>query len=107
MLRIAGNYMWFFWHFFSIPLLLKTFFYPWKRLDEEKKKGFGISKTFERFTVNTLMRIVGMLIRTVTIALGLLTLVSAFIAGLVGFMLWTVLPFVVILFFVNGLLLII
>lgn len=106
MLRIATNYLWFFWHFFSIPVLLKTFLAPWKRLGEERLRRGGLKNLLSRVVVNTLMRCVGVLIRGVTIAVGLITLVLAFAASLISYVVWTVLPFILLFLFIAGLTLI-
>jgi len=60
----------FLFEFFSIKSLFLKFFSPWKRKGEEHKKGSGLESWFESFVINTLMRIVGMMVRSVVILIG-------------------------------------
>lgn len=93
--RIWKNYMWFFWNLFSIPLLLKTLFTPWKRLIEEKGEYFSFESFFSRIILNSLMRAIGALIRLIFILSAISILCIVFFAGLSAYFLWTLLPFVV------------
>lgn len=87
------NFLWFVFQFFSIPLLLKTLFAPFKRL---KEKGSGDVTDLEGFlealVVNTIMRLVGFIFRSVVIVFGLLTYTVTLFAGIVAFFLWLLLP---------------
>lgn len=89
---IWKNIMWFVKEFFSINLLLKTFFKPWKRLQERHYRSEGISEFLTNVTVNTLMRIVGIFIRTIVIVIGLAFLILSFILGILLFGIWFILP---------------
>jgi hypothetical protein len=91
-LRIWRNYLWFFYHFFSIPVLLKTLFSPWRRLQEEYKGGFDIESFFSTIIVNIMMRFVGALVRLVFIIAGIAILTIVFLAGLAFLVFWMVLP---------------
>jgi len=69
------NIEWFIYSFFSIEVLLSTFFDRFERLGDERKKGEALSDIAGSIIVNTLMRLVGMFIRFFTIAIGLLCMV--------------------------------
>ena len=97
------NIIWFTQQFFSIKLLLKTFFKPWKRLQERHYRSEGIGEFFANIIVNTLMRIVGMVIRTVVIVLGLVCLLLALLSGLFIFGIWFILPPLSFFIFIMGL----
>ncbi|HEY4496237.1 MAG TPA: hypothetical protein VJC04_02670 [Candidatus Paceibacterota bacterium] len=101
--RIVGNFVWFFFHMFSIGLLSKTLFAPFKRLQEERKKG---SLKFEDWggaiIVNVLMRFVGFGVRTVIIAVGLIFILFTVVIGLMAFVLWLILPLGVAFLLVFG-----
>jgi hypothetical protein len=84
--------MWFFWHFFSISILAKTFFAPFERLHETRHRKFDVEEMFSTVAVNTVMRLVGMLVRAVFIVVGLLAIVLICITGIVGFFAWLMLP---------------
>ena len=72
-------------HFFSISTLLGTLFSPWKRLKEDYKKGLDIAEFFTSLAVNILMRILGAIMRSVVILVGLFALVVVFALGLLVF----------------------
>lgn len=91
--RIFGNLIWAVANFFSIKILLKTLFAPWRRLQEEKKKpGFDLEEWAGNFIVNELMRVVGFLIRIFTIALGLISIIMIVGLELAVLTLWFMMP---------------
>lgn len=100
--RVCANFLWFFYHFFSISFLLKTFFNRFERLGEEYKKGLDVPAFAATLTVNTLMRIVGILARTIVILLGVSVTVTVFLFGIIFFVFWLFLPFMLPLFFIAG-----
>src|SRR3989338_907047 len=67
-LKAWRNVHWFFFHFFSVPLIARPLFQPLKRLKEKSGRGFDPEKFFENLAINTLMRFVGFLIRLMFIA---------------------------------------
>jgi hypothetical protein len=84
--RAWMNLHWFLYHYFSIPVLLKTFFAPFRRIREYRARGFDPKDIFEVLVVNTLMRAVGVLVRSVVIVIGFFTQVVLFVvcAGAYG-----------------------
>ncbi len=91
---IWTNLMWFAVHFFSIPMLLRTLFSPWRRVQEEYHVRNGLERFFEALVVNIMTRIVGALMRLVIILCGFIVLVVMF-AGIVAFVIfWLIAPFV-------------
>ncbi len=99
--RIWGNILWFLYHFFSIKQLSFTLFARWKQLGEVPSKR-GIEEWASVFVVNLLMRVVGASIRLITILVGVASLAIALVLGGVGFILWFLLPFVIISAFGVG-----
>ncbi len=89
------NFLWFAYTFFSIPLLMRSLFSPWQRIQEEYKKGFDIEAYASSFLVNILMRCVGAFVRIIFIVVGTLSLLLLFGFGLILFVLWFLLPLVV------------
>ena len=89
-------------HFFSIRLLFRTWFAPFGRLNEEYKKGFDTEAFFETLVVNTLMRVVGFVLRTFVIVIGLLVLFLVIILGPIVLMLWALAPFIILSLFTFG-----
>lgn len=98
--RLYSNFAWFLYHFFSIRILLGTFLSPWKRLHEGRKEAeAGI---IGAFLINSITRIVGALIRSVTISAGILSLVFLTIVFVLVLALWLFMPFVVLFLLLSG-----
>ncbi len=89
-------------HFFSLGLLVRTWFAPFGRLDEEYKKGLDAEAFFETLVANTLMRVVGFVLRTFVIVMGLFSLLMVVALGPVVFVLWTFAPFIIVSLFAFG-----
>ncbi len=78
---------------FSLRLMFRTFFDPFERLGEHYRGG-GISGFFETFIVNTLMRMVGMLVRFCIILIGTISWICVLIFALAGVFVWLFLPLI-------------
>lgn len=81
-------------HYFSPILLLTHLFSPWKRLIvNETVPGLALEKRFEAFSFNLVSRFIGAIARFVLCFVSLIVLITASVAGAIGFMIWIVLPF--------------
>ncbi len=100
--EITGNLVWFIWHFFSIGLMLRTFFAPWQRLHEERVRGFDLEGYFSAMIINIVMRCVGILIRAVFIAVGITAIAAVIAGGAFVFAAWLILPLAVLFSFIFG-----
>lgn len=87
--RAVSNFFWFLWNFFSIELLARSFFVPWKRLGEAQGSFIG------RAIVGVAMHAIGIVARLALFALAAFAFATAFFAALVTFLLWLALPFVI------------
>jgi hypothetical protein len=96
------NYIWAVWHFFSVPLLFKTFFSPWRKLDVGYGRGLDIENFIGPFIVNSLMRLVGMILRAVIICIGLLGIVVVFLFGIAVTVVWIFLPVIIVYLIWQG-----
>jgi hypothetical protein len=103
----GGNLVRFLFNFFSIALLLKTLFAPWRRLGEGYAKGLRPGAWFETLVVNTLMRLVGAIIRLGLIVAGLAALVAGLVLAVVILIVWLLLPIIWVGLLVGGLFLIV
>ncbi len=92
MYRVWRNFLWFFYNFFSIPLLLSTLFAPFKRLDEGYKKGLRIEAFFETLIVNMLMRLVGACMRIIIIGVGIIVLALVCLGYVFVLVAWLLAP---------------
>lgn len=86
------NFIIFALNYFSIPLLLKTLFAPWKRDITRRPHGLDLKKLFEYLAFNTISRGIGFLVRFFTIIVGIIFLILVIAAGAVFFVLWLILP---------------
>jgi hypothetical protein len=97
------NFLKFNLNYFSIPLLLKTFFYYWRGYKWSYGRGFDLTRYLEAFTSNMVFRILGAFLRTWLIIFGIITEISLFFIGLLSFLIWIFLPIILISGFFYGL----
>ena len=105
--KIWKNFLYFLFEFFSIQLLFKNFFDPWKRMTDNYPKSFNLKKYFYAFLANIIIRLVGMLMRLALIIIGLVACLLLIIAYPVAVAIWLLLPLIVIYLLSTGLFLII
>lgn len=89
-------------NYWSVPLLLKTLFSHWRRYQYSYGKGFSPKRYFEAFTFNMISRVLGAIMRSVLIVLGLLAEIFVFLAGAIVFFIWLILPFLLVGGFFYG-----
>ena len=107
LIRAWRNFIIFIREYYSIPLLLRTIFAPWKRDITRRPRGLDIKRFAEVFAFNVISRILGFLVRSVTIVIGSICLVGVIIFGAVALIIWVLLPLVLAFFIIVGLLLLI
>lgn len=78
--------------YFSISVLIKTFFSPWKRVTEDYGRGFDIKKIVETLLFNIMSRIIGAIIRLFFLIIGLIFEIIIIISGFLFFILWIIFP---------------
>jgi len=105
LIKIWKNFIIFVQEYYSIPLLLKTLISPWKRDVTRKPQGFNIKKLLEAFAFNAISRIIGFLVRSITVVFGLICLLGVIILGFIALVAWLILPLALIFLIVLGILL--
>ena len=101
---IWSNYLWFVNHLFSVPDVVMSWISPFKRLEEGKVNILLHPEDFfSGLFVNIMMRFVGFILRSVIIFIALIGFLIVIIGGVMFTALWTILPVLVVLFFMNGL----
>jgi|AntDeeMinimDraft_6_1070357.scaffolds.fasta_scaffold15381_2 hypothetical protein len=85
----------FLWSFFAIPTLVRTLLAPWRRLQESYPDGFDIPELISTFLINSMMRLVGLVVRLIIICFGLGVLLASGILTVVILALWVFLPVVI------------
>jgi len=92
--------------YFSIPLLIKTFFSPWRRYSWAYGRGFDFKRYLEAFVSNAIFRTLGAILRFFLIIIGIFLEVLIFFGGLIFLVIWFLLPLILLILFVFGFLLI-
>jgi len=96
------TFLWFNLNYFSVSTLLKTYFSHWRRYRYPYGKAFEFWKNIETFVFNIMSRIIGAILRTVFIIIGLATESLIILMGIIIFLGWLVLPFFLILGLIFG-----
>ena len=103
LLVIYRNFCLFLSNFFSLSLLFRTWLSPWRRLDEGYPKNFtDIESVLSVFVLNLLMRVVGFIMRTAVITIGLLSLLILTLFLPLALVIWLLLPLIIIFLFCLG-----
>ncbi len=102
LIRLCKNIIWFIWNFFSIKVFLKTLLSPFKRLDVRARNKFSVEDIFSALVTNMLMRILGFILRSFFIVLGLSIEIIFIAAALVFFIVWLLVPFILLAMLVAG-----
>jgi hypothetical protein len=104
--KIWGNFLYFIFELFSIKLLLKNFFSPWKRMSDNYPKNFDLKIYFFTFITNFIVRVIGIIMRTFLLIIGLLSYILLLILYPIILIIWLVSPFLIIGLIYKGLTLI-
>lgn len=96
---VWNNFILFSTDLFSVPLLLKTFFSPWRRYKWDYPKGFNVANTGEflsTLTINLFSRFIGVLAKTVLIIMGIIITIFILIIGITIIFTWFLVPFLIV-----------
>lgn len=88
--------------YFSVFLLLKTFFSPWRQYKWFYPRGFDALKYLETLFSNLISRTLGAILRTFVILAGVFFEILILIFGFLIFLGWLVLPALLILILVKN-----
>jgi len=103
LIGLWGNFLWFVLNFFSVGLLARTLFSPWRRLKEYKRsRGLDLGEALGNAAVNLIMRLVGVFVRAATIIAGLVVGVFVLASGVVAFFVWLAMPAVLLALIGGG-----
>ena len=105
-LHIWKNLVWFTFHFFSIPQLLRSYFQPWKRMTESRGRTFNFEDLAGFVIINLISRILGMIIRTGIIIAGIVALILLTVGIILTYIFWLLAPVILVLSMYYGLILI-
>lgn len=96
------NFLRFNFNYFSVGLLLRTLFSPWRKYEVYRERGFNVGKFIESLISNLIFRLLGAFLRSILIFAGLVTEIFVALAGVAAFILWIFLPFIVVGSFLFG-----
>lgn len=96
------NFLLFNLNYFSILLLLKTFFSHWHRYKWSYPRGFDIGKSLEVLFSNLISRVLGAVVRSFLLFVGLAVEIFIVFAGLIVFTGWLIMPALLILGLIFG-----
>ena len=86
--------------YFSLPLLIKTLFSPWRRYLWSYPAGFQPAAFLETLASNFISRILGAIMRFGLIIIGICAEFLLVVAGVIVFLLWlSLIPAIMISFF--------
>lgn len=81
--------------YFSILDLTRTLFSPWHRVSEAYGRGFDPNRFFSAFAGNAISRVLGAIVRSVVIVVGLGVSAGAFVGGLAFVAAWVAAPLLI------------
>lgn len=105
-LNIWKNFFVFLYNFFSIRQLIENIFDPWKRMTDPYPKRFSFKAYLFAFIVNSIMRILGFILRLAILLVGLIVILIFVISLPFLLVVWLLLPLIILVLFVSGLYLI-
>lgn len=79
---------------FSVRVILRTFFQPWKR-DIASTKGLSLDKRFQVWVGNLIARVFGMIIKGITFVIFLLFFIVLIVFELLIFIVWLLFPIII------------
>ncbi|MCK5044785.1 hypothetical protein KAR26_03615 [Candidatus Parcubacteria bacterium] len=83
--------------YFSIPTLLRTFLWPWRKYEDSFTKGFDLLKVLEVITFNMMSRAIGIMLRSSLIIMGTLMEIFILFGGLLIFIIWLIIPALIVI----------
>lgn len=86
------NFVWFVIHFFSLSELAHAWFAPFKRLTEERGNLFSFEDLAGFVIINLFSRLLGALLRTILIIIGVAVLLLLTVLGVLVFIFWATAP---------------
>ncbi len=95
-LHIWLNFFWFTVNFFSLKQLTSSFFSPWKRITEQRGDKFNFEDFASFIIINLISRLLGILFRSIIIALGLIVLLLLCVGIIATYIFWVVAPLLIV-----------
>jgi len=94
--HVLVNFFKFSLNLFSLPLLFKTLFYPWKGIYWTYPRAFSPQAYLEAFLGNIFSRLIGAILRITLVMVGIVFQFFIMLISIVIFSAWLLLPFLII-----------
>lgn len=107
LIKAWKNFIIFVREYYSIPLLLRTLFHPWRRDITKYGRGFSIKNFLETLSFNLISRSIGFMVRSVIIVIGLFCSLGVIVLGFIALIIWLALPVILLFLIITGLLLLV
>jgi len=91
------------WDFFSVSIIARTFFDPWKRDISTAMPGSMIEERIRMWVMNLVSRIIGIIIKTITLGFYVISFFVLTALEIVIIFLWIFMPAIVLLLVLFGL----
>lgn len=101
--KLWMNLLWYVGHAFSLSVLWRSLFAPWKRIVATHTKRWDLEDYASAVLANFVSRIIGGVMRLVLIVVGLIVQLLLLVFGGVFYISWFALPFILVLVFIFGL----
>lgn len=95
-LKVWKNLLRFNLEYFSIPLLLRTFFSPWRKYTWSYGRRFDFGRYLEAFVSNLISRTLGAILRFFLILIGIFLEIIIFFGGPIALVGWFFLPLILV-----------
>jgi len=102
LIKAWKNFLLFNSNYFSIPLLIKTFFSYWRRYKWSYGRGFDIGRYLEVFFSNLISRVLGAVVRSFLIFFGSIVEIFIVFVGFIVFIGWLINPVILIAGLIFG-----
>ena len=102
-IKTSCNFIRFGFNYFSLSVLLRTFFSPWRQYLWKYPRGFGLKEYASVFFANLTSRILGALARSFLIIFAIAFEILTIISGLLIFCLWLISGPMIIILIILGL----
>jgi hypothetical protein len=89
-------------HLFSLPILLRTLFAPWKRIISDP--GAGLEAHVRAATDNLVSRAIGFVVRLGVLFCALVIIALVFIIAILQIIIWPLMPVGIVALLVKGIL---
>jgi hypothetical protein len=95
LILVWKNYILFALNYFSLPVLLKSLFSPWRKYKWVYPKGFNVVEFFNTLISNIFSRILGFFMRIILIFVGIVFQIFVIFVGAIIFLLWLLTPLLI------------